>query len=114
MAKVWNKIGHAGKKYESGSILSLQIPVTWSSSDCDENQISALDNPKRHSIEEQSRPHVRLPSISNCVTGTYSNSELNFLEDKLLDHCKKERDVGIIGEEISVEEWKEKIRAWRE
>eukprot|EP00957_Ditylum_brightwellii_P053057 4023113-Ditylum_brightwellii.AAC.1 len=42
MAKVWNKIGHADKKYKSGSITSLQIPVTWPSSDCDEDQICAL------------------------------------------------------------------------
>eukprot|EP00957_Ditylum_brightwellii_P020034 1512408-Ditylum_brightwellii.AAC.1 len=47
MAKVWNKIGHVDKKYESGSILSLPIPVTWPSSDCDEYQISALDNLKK-------------------------------------------------------------------
>eukprot|EP00957_Ditylum_brightwellii_P015267 1150168-Ditylum_brightwellii.AAC.1 len=46
MAKVWTKIGHAGKKYESESITSLQIPVTWPSSKCNENQIQALDNPK--------------------------------------------------------------------
>eukprot|EP00957_Ditylum_brightwellii_P141157 10754014-Ditylum_brightwellii.AAC.1 len=46
MAKVWNKIGHANKKYKSGSITSLQIPATWPSSNCDEDQIYALDNPK--------------------------------------------------------------------
>eukprot|EP00957_Ditylum_brightwellii_P150929 11492558-Ditylum_brightwellii.AAC.1 len=46
MAKVWNKIGHADKKYKSESITSLLIPVTWPSSDCDENQIWSLDNPK--------------------------------------------------------------------
>eukprot|EP00957_Ditylum_brightwellii_P124073 9457889-Ditylum_brightwellii.AAC.1 len=46
MAKVWTKIGHADKKYKSGSIASLHIPVTWPSSDCDENQIQSLDNPK--------------------------------------------------------------------
>eukprot|EP00957_Ditylum_brightwellii_P029363 2219545-Ditylum_brightwellii.AAC.1 len=46
MSKVWNTIGHVDKKYESGSIASLQIPVTWPSSDCDENQIRILDNPK--------------------------------------------------------------------
>jgi phosphopantetheine adenylyltransferase len=46
MSKVWTKIGHANKKYKSGSIASLQIPVTWLSSDCDENQIRSLDNPK--------------------------------------------------------------------
>eukprot|EP00957_Ditylum_brightwellii_P186815 14224875-Ditylum_brightwellii.AAC.1 len=46
MAKMWNKIGHADKKYESGSIASLQIPVTWPSSNFDDNQICALDNPK--------------------------------------------------------------------
>jgi len=35
MAKVWTKIGHADKKYESGLITSFQIPVTWPSSNCD-------------------------------------------------------------------------------
>eukprot|EP00957_Ditylum_brightwellii_P025022 1893486-Ditylum_brightwellii.AAC.1 len=47
MAKVWNKIGHTDKKYESGSILSFQIPVTWPSSNCDEHTTSALDIPKK-------------------------------------------------------------------
>ena len=47
------------------------------------------------------------------LEGTYSNLELSFLENKLLDHCKKERDADIIGKEISVEEWKDKIRVWR-
>eukprot|EP00957_Ditylum_brightwellii_P089846 6842331-Ditylum_brightwellii.AAC.1 len=46
MAKLWIKIGHAGKKYKSGLILSLQIPVIWPSSNYDEDQICALDNPK--------------------------------------------------------------------
>eukprot|EP00957_Ditylum_brightwellii_P069636 5288854-Ditylum_brightwellii.AAC.1 len=46
MAKVWIKIGHSDKKYKSGLILSLQIPVTWPSSNCNENQILSLDNPK--------------------------------------------------------------------
>eukprot|EP00957_Ditylum_brightwellii_P048816 3703764-Ditylum_brightwellii.AAC.1 len=46
MVKVWNKIGHPDKKYKSGSIVSLQIPITWPSSDCDEDQICDLDNPK--------------------------------------------------------------------
>ena len=48
------------------------------------------------------------------LEGTYSNLELTFLENKLLDHCKKERDADIIGKEILVEEWKDKIRVWRE
>eukprot|EP00957_Ditylum_brightwellii_P147272 11214284-Ditylum_brightwellii.AAC.1 len=43
---MWNKIGHADKKYKSGLIMSLQIPVTWPASDCDKDQICALDNPK--------------------------------------------------------------------
>eukprot|EP00957_Ditylum_brightwellii_P037224 2817931-Ditylum_brightwellii.AAC.1 len=46
MSKVWNKIGHADKKYKSGSIASLQIPLTWPSSDCDKDQIQSLYNPK--------------------------------------------------------------------
>eukprot|EP00957_Ditylum_brightwellii_P141666 10792640-Ditylum_brightwellii.AAC.1 len=47
MTWVWKKIGHADKKHEAESILSLQIPVTWPPSICDEDQISALDNPKK-------------------------------------------------------------------
>eukprot|EP00957_Ditylum_brightwellii_P014812 1116749-Ditylum_brightwellii.AAC.1 len=47
MAKVWNKIGHADKKHDFGSIMSLQIPVTWPSSDSDVDQIGILDNPKK-------------------------------------------------------------------
>eukprot|EP00957_Ditylum_brightwellii_P100790 7682761-Ditylum_brightwellii.AAC.1 len=60
MAKVWKKIGHTDKKYESGSFLSLQIPVTWPSSDCDQDQISALDNPKKGKTLENSYILVKL------------------------------------------------------
>ena len=48
------------------------------------------------------------------LEGTYSNSELSFLEYKLLDHYKKERDADIISKEILVEEYKNKIRVWRQ
>lgn len=44
------------------------------------------------------------------LEGTYSNSKLSFLKNNLLDHCKKERNADIIGKEILVEEWKNKIR----
>eukprot|EP00957_Ditylum_brightwellii_P100987 7697163-Ditylum_brightwellii.AAC.1 len=107
MAKVWNKIGHADKKYNSaGSILSLQIPVTWPSSNCDKDQIHALDNPE----EAQHWRTVKTPQdiafylrLRNRLhSGTYSNSELTVLENILLDHCKKERDTDIISNEISV------------
>eukprot|EP00957_Ditylum_brightwellii_P071018 5396776-Ditylum_brightwellii.AAC.1 len=47
MARVWKKIDHADKKHEAGSILPLHIPVTWPSSNCDKDQISALDNLKK-------------------------------------------------------------------
>eukprot|EP00957_Ditylum_brightwellii_P129623 9888357-Ditylum_brightwellii.AAC.1 len=40
------------------------------------------------------------------LEGSYSNLELTFLEKNLLEHCKKERNADIIGDEISVEEWK--------
>eukprot|EP00957_Ditylum_brightwellii_P059827 4541742-Ditylum_brightwellii.AAC.1 len=63
MAKVRNKIGHADKKYESGLITSLLIPVTWPSSDCDENQIRPWTIQKRHITGEQWRHHEKLPSI---------------------------------------------------
>ena len=147
MAKVWNKIGHADKKYESGSVMSLQIPVTWLSSDCDEDQICALDNPKeaqhwrtvetpqeiafylklrnRLQFGQAKGTFFTVPPLEEefdwaanswyskmVLEGTYNNSELSFLENKLLDHCKKERDADIIGNEILVEEWKAKIRVW--
>eukprot|EP00957_Ditylum_brightwellii_P086378 6572687-Ditylum_brightwellii.AAC.1 len=48
------------------------------------------------------------------LDGTYSNLELSFLEQKLLDHCKKERNADIIGKEITVAEWKDKIWVWKE
>jgi hypothetical protein len=59
LSKVWNKIGHADKKYESGLIASLQIPVTWPSSDCNENQIQTLRNQKRRIIGEQWKHHEK-------------------------------------------------------
>eukprot|EP00957_Ditylum_brightwellii_P073574 5590469-Ditylum_brightwellii.AAC.1 len=42
------------------------------------------------------------------LEGSYSNLELTFLENKLLGHCKKKRKADIMGNEIAVEEWKEK------
>eukprot|EP00957_Ditylum_brightwellii_P089260 6797018-Ditylum_brightwellii.AAC.1 len=56
MTQVWKKVGHADKKHEAGSISSLHIPVTWPSSDCDEDQISALDNPKGTTLETGQDP----------------------------------------------------------
>eukprot|EP00957_Ditylum_brightwellii_P080708 6138290-Ditylum_brightwellii.AAC.1 len=47
MARVWKKVGHADKKHEAGSILSLQIPTTWSPIECNKNTIHELDNPKK-------------------------------------------------------------------
>eukprot|EP00957_Ditylum_brightwellii_P147362 11220750-Ditylum_brightwellii.AAC.1 len=121
MAKVWNKRRHADKKYESRSITSLQIPVTWPSSDCDDNQIQALDNPKEvhhwrtvetpqeivfylklrnrlHFGQAKGTPFI-IPPLEEefdwaanswysdmVLEDTYSNSELSFLENKLLDH----------------------------
>eukprot|EP00957_Ditylum_brightwellii_P013457 1015908-Ditylum_brightwellii.AAC.1 len=63
MAQVWEKIGHADEKHKAGSILSLQIPFTWPSSYCDEDQISALDDPKNHNTGERLRHHKKLPFI---------------------------------------------------
>eukprot|EP00957_Ditylum_brightwellii_P124609 9497262-Ditylum_brightwellii.AAC.1 len=48
------------------------------------------------------------------LKGSYTKLELTLLENKLLEHCKKEREADIVGEEISVEEWKDKIRVWQE
>eukprot|EP00957_Ditylum_brightwellii_P138240 10537423-Ditylum_brightwellii.AAC.1 len=51
------------------------------------------------------------PVTSELVLeGDYSNSELDFLKQKLLEHCKKGHDAVIIGEEVTIKEWKDKIR----
>eukprot|EP00957_Ditylum_brightwellii_P164039 12490212-Ditylum_brightwellii.AAC.1 len=48
------------------------------------------------------------------LEGEYSNSELEFLQCKLLKHCKQEQDIAIIGEKVEIYEWKDKIRTWKE
>eukprot|EP00957_Ditylum_brightwellii_P148732 11323580-Ditylum_brightwellii.AAC.1 len=48
------------------------------------------------------------------LEGEYSNSESEFLQSKLLEHCKKEQDARIIGERIEFNEWKDKIQTWKE
>eukprot|EP00957_Ditylum_brightwellii_P017355 1307664-Ditylum_brightwellii.AAC.1 len=48
------------------------------------------------------------------LEGDYSNSELDFLQQKILEHCKKEHDAAIIGEEVTIKEWKDKIRIQKE
>eukprot|EP00957_Ditylum_brightwellii_P142958 10892499-Ditylum_brightwellii.AAC.1 len=63
---------------------------------------------------------VEFDWVANSVTseivleGEYNNSELNFLQSKLLEHCKKEHDNAIIGEEVQIYEWKDKIKTWKE
>eukprot|EP00957_Ditylum_brightwellii_P007311 555434-Ditylum_brightwellii.AAC.1 len=49
MSKVWKKIGHADKKKDKGSILSLQVPVSWPDHQSDTSGITMLDNPKKAS-----------------------------------------------------------------
>eukprot|EP00957_Ditylum_brightwellii_P037394 2830005-Ditylum_brightwellii.AAC.1 len=116
MVWVWKKIGYTDKKHEAGSMSSLQIPVMWSSSDCDEDQISALDNPNKaqHWRTGEFDWAANFCHSKLVLEGSYRNLELAFLENKLLEHCKKEREVDIISEEISVEEWKDKICVWQE
>eukprot|EP00957_Ditylum_brightwellii_P210156 15364622-Ditylum_brightwellii.AAC.1 len=47
---------------------------------------------------------------SNLVLeGEYSNSELDFLQQTLLKHCKKEHDRALLEEEVHTYRWKEKI-----
>eukprot|EP00957_Ditylum_brightwellii_P076196 5792043-Ditylum_brightwellii.AAC.1 len=59
---------------------------------------------------------VNFDWAANSVTpelvleGDYSNSELDFIQQKLLKHCKKEHDAAVIGEEVLIKEWKDKIR----
>eukprot|EP00957_Ditylum_brightwellii_P065697 4983273-Ditylum_brightwellii.AAC.1 len=53
--------------------------------------------------------------ISELVLeGDYSNSELDFLQQKLLEHCKKDYNTVLIGEEVMIKKWKDKIRIWKE
>eukprot|EP00957_Ditylum_brightwellii_P177361 13510040-Ditylum_brightwellii.AAC.1 len=35
-------------------------------------------------------------------------------EIKLLEHRKKEHNAELIGEEVAIKEWKDKIRVWKE
>eukprot|EP00957_Ditylum_brightwellii_P191287 14564740-Ditylum_brightwellii.AAC.1 len=44
----------------------------------------------------------------------YSNSEIDFLQQKLFKHCEKEHDAVLIGEEVTKKEWKDKIRVRKE
>eukprot|EP00957_Ditylum_brightwellii_P001304 102434-Ditylum_brightwellii.AAC.1 len=108
-----------------------QISVTWPSSDCDEDQISTLDNLKKAQhwrtvkipqeiafylklcnrlhfgqangtpfavspLEEEFDWAANLHHSKLVLEGSYSNLELTFLEKKLLEHCKKEREADII------------------
>eukprot|EP00957_Ditylum_brightwellii_P043739 3316377-Ditylum_brightwellii.AAC.1 len=63
---------------------------------------------------------VEFDWAANSVTselvleGDYSNSELDFLQQKLLEHCKNEHDTALIGEEVKIKELKDKIRLWKE
>eukprot|EP00957_Ditylum_brightwellii_P117558 8965844-Ditylum_brightwellii.AAC.1 len=63
---------------------------------------------------------VEFDWAANSVTsklvleGDYSKSELDFLQQKLLAHFKKEHKAVFIDEEVAIMEWKDKIRVWRE
>eukprot|EP00957_Ditylum_brightwellii_P159274 12123623-Ditylum_brightwellii.AAC.1 len=63
---------------------------------------------------------VEFGLAANSVTselvleGDYSNSELDVFQQKLLEHCKKEHDTALIGEEVQINERKDKIRVWKE
>eukprot|EP00957_Ditylum_brightwellii_P111467 8502058-Ditylum_brightwellii.AAC.1 len=63
---------------------------------------------------------VKFDWAENSVTselvleGDYSNSEIDFLQQKLLEHCKKEHNAAPIGKEVTIKEWKDKTRVWKE
>eukprot|EP00957_Ditylum_brightwellii_P101695 7750037-Ditylum_brightwellii.AAC.1 len=48
------------------------------------------------------------------LEGNYFISEIDFLQQKLLEHCKKEHNAAIISEAVTGKEWKEKIRVQKE
>eukprot|EP00957_Ditylum_brightwellii_P099300 7563989-Ditylum_brightwellii.AAC.1 len=43
------------------------------------------------------------------LEGKYSNPELTFLQNLLLQHCKREQDAYLIDHQITIEEFKDKI-----
>ena len=48
------------------------------------------------------------------LEGKYSNTELTYLQQKLLEHCKKEHNSNIMGDKVEIYKWKDKIRNWKE
>eukprot|EP00957_Ditylum_brightwellii_P092169 7017075-Ditylum_brightwellii.AAC.1 len=46
MQQVWKKRGHADRKHIDSLITTLQIPITWPSTNFDEQSTIKLDNPK--------------------------------------------------------------------
>eukprot|EP00957_Ditylum_brightwellii_P169119 12872275-Ditylum_brightwellii.AAC.1 len=62
---------------------------------------------------------VEIGWAANSVTSElvldrdYSNSELDFFQQKLLEHCKKEHNAVLIGKEVTIKEWKDKLRVWK-
>eukprot|EP00957_Ditylum_brightwellii_P093544 7122845-Ditylum_brightwellii.AAC.1 len=48
------------------------------------------------------------------LEGKYSNTKLTYLQQKLLEHCKKEHDSTLVGDKVEIYEWKDKVRNWKE
>eukprot|EP00957_Ditylum_brightwellii_P117853 8990637-Ditylum_brightwellii.AAC.1 len=48
------------------------------------------------------------------LEGNYSSKELDYLQQTLLTHCKKEQEHTTIGSEIDLGKWKDKICTWKE
>eukprot|EP00957_Ditylum_brightwellii_P151918 11568757-Ditylum_brightwellii.AAC.1 len=59
---------------------------------------------------------IEVDWVANAITseliveGPYTNEEIDALTLKLLEHCKKEEDIIELGETISIQEWKEKLK----
>eukprot|EP00957_Ditylum_brightwellii_P066411 5042062-Ditylum_brightwellii.AAC.1 len=48
------------------------------------------------------------------LEGKYSNTELTYLQQKLLEHCKKEHNSTLVGDKVEIYELKDKIHNWKE
>eukprot|EP00957_Ditylum_brightwellii_P194069 14779821-Ditylum_brightwellii.AAC.1 len=48
------------------------------------------------------------------LEGKYSNTELTYRQQMLLEHCKKEHNSTLVGNKVEAYEWKDKIRNWKE
>eukprot|EP00957_Ditylum_brightwellii_P011322 855965-Ditylum_brightwellii.AAC.1 len=93
------------------SISSLQVPIVWPNADTDVSKVTHLENPK----EDEHWKTVETPKeITTYLKFQNSNSELEFLQCKLLKYCKQEQDAANKDEKVEIYKLKDKARTWNE